>query len=142
MLILPDSAYMQRWDLITLTALIFTAFVTPYEVALLDSDCDYFNVMTWDALFAANRIIDLVFFKDMIMQFFLAYRITGNGGSVGLLVRNFQAIRSNYLRSWFPIDLLSIIPFDLIATLANSDSLESLKIIRIIRLLRLLKLAR
>lgn len=57
-------------------------------------------------------------------------------------MRNFRAIRINYLGSWFPIDLLSIIPFDLIAILANSDSLEGLKIIRIIRLLRLLKLAR
>ncbi|GMH60073.1 hypothetical protein TrLO_g2224, partial [Triparma laevis f. longispina] len=141
-LIHPDSQYMQRWDMVTLLALIFTAFVTPYEVALLDSECDYFNVMTWDPLFAANRVIDLVFLKDMCMQFFLAYRISGNGGGAGLLVRNFRAIRSNYLGSWFPIDLLSIIPFDLIAILANSDSLEGLKIIRIIRLLRLLKLAR
>ena len=31
-LLLPESKYIQRWDLVTLGALIFTAFVTPYEV--------------------------------------------------------------------------------------------------------------
>ncbi|GMH94318.1 hypothetical protein TrST_g2683 [Triparma strigata] len=141
-LILPESTYMQRWDLVTLLALIFTAFVTPYEVALLESDCEWGDLSTWDPLFTVNRLIDLIFVKDMVMQFFLAFRITTNGGGAGLLIRNFRAIRSNYLKSWFPIDLLSIIPFDLIASLTNSGSLESLKIIRIIRLLRLLKLAR
>ena len=31
-LLMPDSRYMQRWDLVTMVALLFTAFVTPYEV--------------------------------------------------------------------------------------------------------------
>ena len=119
-LILPESTYMQRWDLVTLLALIFTAFVTPYEVALLESDCEWGDLSTWDPLFTVNRLIDLIFVKDMVMQFFLAFRITTNGGGAGLLIRNFRAIRSNYLKSWFPIDLLSIIPFDLIASLTNS----------------------
>ena len=115
---------MQRWDLITLVALIFTAFVTPYEVALLESEAEYFDLTTWDLLFTVNRLIDLIFLKDMCMQFFLAYRLNTNGGGAGLLIRNFSSIRKNYLRSWFSIDLLSIIPFDLMATLANSKSLE------------------
>ena len=34
---MPDSKYVQRWDLVTMLALLFTAFVTPYEVALLES---------------------------------------------------------------------------------------------------------
>mmetsp|Transcript_19855 Transcript_19855/g.41446 ORF Transcript_19855/g.41446 Transcript_19855/m.41446 type:complete len:805 (+) Transcript_19855:127-2541(+) len=142
-LILPESPYMQRWDLITLGALLFTAFVTPYEVALLDSEVDYFDLSTWDELFSVNRVIDLIFFKDMIMQFFLAFRLNTSGGGAGLLVRNFRAIRNNYLQSWFPIDLLSIIPFDMMGSFSKTpESFESLKIIRVIRLLRLLKLAR
>ena len=35
LLILPDSRYMQRWDVVTIVALLFTAVVTPFEVALL-----------------------------------------------------------------------------------------------------------
>jgi len=140
-LILPDSVYMGRWDLITLTALIFTAFVTPYEVALLPgSKID--DSETWDGLFWVNNVVNLIFVKDMVMQFFLAYRIPGGGGQ-GMLVRNFRAIRKNYLSSWFTIDLVSIIPFDWLAAFSpNSDAVKDLKIIRVIRLLRLLKLAR
>ena len=73
-LLLPESKYIQRWDLVTLGALIFTAFVTPYEVALLQTK--------YDGLFFVNRLVDFVFFKDMVMQFFLAFRDTDprNGG--------------------------------------------------------------
>ena len=35
LLIMPDSRYMQRWDVVTIVALLFTAVVTPFEVALL-----------------------------------------------------------------------------------------------------------
>ena len=33
-LIMPDSKYMGRWDVVTMIALLFTSLVTPYEVAL------------------------------------------------------------------------------------------------------------
>ena len=36
-LLMPDSRYMQRWDLVTMVALLFTAFVTPYEVVVRSS---------------------------------------------------------------------------------------------------------
>jgi len=132
-LILPESQYMQRWDLVTLIALMFTAFVTPYEVALLESEVDYFKVTTWDGLFSINRVIDLIFFKDMVMQFFLAYRLNTTGGGAGLLIRNFRSIRNNYLHSWFLIDLLSILPYDMIGSMSDNEALENLKIIRVVR---------
>ena len=59
-----------------------------------------------------------------------------------MLVRNFKAIRKNYLRGWFTIDLLSIIPFDFMSAFTDGNAVKNLKIIRVIRLLRLLKLAR
>jgi hypothetical protein len=141
-LILPESSYMARWDMVTLLALLFTAFVTPYEVALLETEALYAHLNTWDLLFTFNRLIDFIFLKDMVMQFFLAYRISSSSGGAGLLVRNFKSIRNNYLLSWFPIDLLSILPFDAISQFSGSKELESLKIIKVVRLLRLLKLAR
>ncbi len=45
--------------MLVVLALVFTALVTPYEVAFL--------VPTWDGLFAVNRLIDLVFLKDPAM---------------------------------------------------------------------------
>ena len=72
---------MSRWDLVTLSALIFTAFVTPYEVALLPGS-KIEDPDTWDELFWVNMFVNLIFLKDMLMQFFLAYRIQGGTGQV------------------------------------------------------------
>ena len=137
-LLLPESKYIQRWDLVTLGALIFTAFVTPYEVALLESPETWGEV---DALFFVNRFIDLIFFKDMVMNFFLAFRDTSQD-TRGRLVKDLPSIRRRYLRSWFTLDLVSILPFDILGMSFDSDVVSSLKIIRVIRLLRLPKLVR
>ena len=46
------------------------------------------------------------------------------------------------MRSWFIIDLLSILPFDVVGKEVSSNVVSSLKLVRIVRLLRLLKLVR
>ena len=54
-------------------------------------------------------------------------------------------IRQHYLKGWFTIDLVSLLPFDFFAMFSGPKArlaLERLKILRMIRLLRLLKLAR
>ena len=61
---------MQAWDTITTSALAWTAIVTPFEVALLEPP------IGWDTafrapLFVINRLIDLIFFVDMMLQFML-----------------------------------------------------------------------
>ena len=132
-LILPESKYMQRWDVITILALLFTAVATPFEVALLKTELD--------GLFYLNRTIDAIFIKDMIMNFFLAYRDESKEGG-RRLVKNFVKIRHNYFHGWFGVDFVSVVPFDLIGMVFRSATLQRLKVIRVIRLLRLLKLMR
>jgi len=46
------------------------------------------------------------------------------------------------VRTWFLIDLFSILPFDLVALLLQSGSVEKAKSLKFIRLLRLLKMTR
>ena len=45
--------------------MIYTAFVTPYEVAFLETKID--------VLFVVNRIVDLGFVTDIWVQFHLEY---------------------------------------------------------------------
>ena len=129
----PNSKYMQKWDMVTFVALIFTAIVTPAEVA--------FVTTTWkSALFGINRLVDLIFIKDMIMQFFVAYVDTAVGAR---LVKDLGRIRRKYLCSWFVIDLVSILPFDVLSQIFEDQPwLSQMKTVRVIRLLRLLKLVR
>mmetsp|Transcript_12460 Transcript_12460/g.15786 ORF Transcript_12460/g.15786 Transcript_12460/m.15786 type:complete len:770 (-) Transcript_12460:153-2462(-) len=130
----PESSYVHTWDSFVLCALIFTALVTPYEVALLTTELN--------ALFFVNRIIDAIFIKDMVMNFFMPYWEQDDIEEAGLWVKDLKKIQSNYLKGWFTIDLISILPFDVIAFFDGSGSFSTLKIVRVIRVLRLLKLVR
>ena len=126
--ILPNHKYLQRWDLVTMLALIFTALVTPVEVGFTSK-----ALGITDALFIVNRSVDLVFICDLILQFNLSYRDELKGGQ---LIKSRKAIARRYLRGWFSVDFVSVIPFELLPVP------PSFKMMRLIRLLRLLKLAR
>uniref|UniRef100_A0A7S2IUQ3 Ion transport domain-containing protein n=1 Tax=Alexandrium andersonii TaxID=327968 RepID=A0A7S2IUQ3_9DINO len=123
---------LQWWDLGTMVALVFVALVTPAEVALLDTH--------FDTLFVINRIIDMVFIVDMALQFCVAYRVKTPYGSRLETRRNI--IIRHYLRTWFFLDLLSIMPFDSMSLILGSTVLERAKVMKVLRLLRLIKLVR
>ena len=56
-----DSASMQRWSIIMILAVMFTAIVTPVEVALFDTSV---NAMFW-----INRVVDVIFLCDIVINF-------------------------------------------------------------------------
>jgi potassium voltage-gated channel Eag-related subfamily H protein 7 len=132
LIVTPDSKFMQYWDVGNMAFLCFTAIVTPYEVALLDFHW-------WDALFVMNRLVDLFFLCDLLLQFNLAYAAAEVGNR---LVTDRRKIAVRYLNSWFVWDLLSVLPFDFIGSLSGEEHLANLKSLRIIRLLRLAKVAK
>jgi hypothetical protein len=120
----------QNWDLVMIGALVFTATITPYEVAFIQGD--------FNALFAVNRFVDLLFLTDMVLQFFLMYK---DGDSK--LVRSKRRIARKYLRSWFTLDFLTILPYDSVKYMVEGgDDLIFLRLIRLARLLKLLRLLR
>eukprot|EP00965_Chrysotila_dentata_P222733 6193142-Pleurochrysis_carterae.AAC.2 len=61
-----SSSRIGYWDAITGMALVFTALVTPYEVAFLSAASS-----PLDPLFIINRVVDLIFLADMVVQFLL-----------------------------------------------------------------------
>ena len=123
------------WDALVGTFLLFTATFTPYEVAFL-GDGDGLTV-TVDARFVINRIVDLGFLMDMGFNFFLPYQTSDNR-----MITDHPTIVRKYLFGWFPLDCVSIVPYDLIGAMMQDDSLSNLKVLRAIRLLRLAKLLR
>lgn len=129
----PGSPSMQRWGIVVLLALVFTSVMTPFEVAFIEPSIN--------ALFFLNRMIDMVFIIDMIFNFLLMYNVSTAAGTIW--VKSHWLIAKRYFKSWFIIDVISIIPFD-IASLLNSDDpiLSKLKGLRVIRAFRMLKLVR
>ncbi|CAE7372709.1 Kcnh8 [Symbiodinium natans] len=82
----------------------YIALVVPFQVCLLDS--------SFDGLFVLSMCMDMVFFVDMILQFFTTYARTTPTGVVWEV--RLRKIASQYLRTWFVFDLVTLFPFDLL----------------------------
>lgn len=95
------SQFMPWWDGTMLVALLFAATVTPYEVTFLASG----PCVT--PLFVVNRCVDLLFCADIVITFHLIDEDPNSGRK--LITR--AQISHRYLRTWFPIDFVSILPF-------------------------------
>ena len=126
----PRSRYMRRWDMVTLMLLLYTAVVTPVEVSFMETKID--------TLFWINRSVDALFVKDIVLNFFVAIYDPEDGQ----LVFHHPTVVRSYLKGWFPIDVISVFPFDLISFMLNTSSVGKMKVLRILRLLRLVKLLR
>ena len=115
----PVSGFMTAWDLITAFALIFTAIVTPVEVAFFDPP-----ESATDGLFIFNRFIDFIFIFDMLMQFFIMYRTGEDEGSGTNWEFRLRFIACHYFKGWFALDMLSIIPsaFDILPLASPDDA--------------------
>lgn len=130
------------------TLLIYTALVTPFDVAFLST--------AYNWLYFLNRFIDLLFFKDLVRPIHAHPRIRSMLNAVvqvmnfmtafqtedRILIKDRSTIVWNYCQGWFGIDLVSILPFDSIGKIVNDPNTSNLKILRMVRLLRLLKLLR
>jgi hypothetical protein len=136
------------WDLMMMALLTVVLFLTPYEVAFLAPSVG--------VLFAINRVLDLIFICDLVMQFFLAYQNGPEKGSTW--VKSLPMIRKRYMKGWFAVDLLSVLPFWSIGMVINADQDDGagadadesggggaeslLRIVRAVRLFRLIKLGK
>ena len=89
-----------------------------------------------------NWVVDSLFFIDIIIIFNSAYIDERDE-----LVKDRCTIASNYLRGWFFVDLISIIPFEIFFQRGDAVNLVRFarigripKIIKLLKLFRLMKL--
>jgi hypothetical protein len=134
----PNGRFCQHWDVVMIAGILFTATITPFEVAFLKED---FSV---DTLFVINRFVDLIFLFDIWVNFKLSYYDKRHA----MWVQEKRMIFRHYLRGWFTIDALSLFPFDLLSQIMGAFSpnaanpFDKMKIIRLLKLLKLVKLVR
>jgi hypothetical protein len=132
----PHSSFMSRWDLVCCVGLAYTALAAPYDIAFRN------DTPTIDTLFAINSIVDFVFLIDVMLNFILKFR--DGEDETGQWVTDYRRIAKRYIKGWFAVDVVSVIPFDLISmAMVNSvDSSSELGLFKVFQLLRLVKLAR
>ena len=80
--------------------LVLTCILTPYNIA--------FNAVEDFNTKVVNGAIDILFFIDMLIIFNTAIY-----DQKMRFVTDRKKIAKDYLQGWFTIDLLSIVPFDL-----------------------------
>ncbi|CAJ1457076.1 unnamed protein product [Effrenium voratum] len=129
----PDSHWLATsWQFATFFGLTFVALITPVQVGLLE--------LKIDALFFVAMAVDCIFFLDMFLQFCTTYSKRTVRG-IEWEVQPGKIVKQ-YLKTWFLLDLLTLIPFDLFNLLAGDTGFAEFKSIKVIRILRLLKLMR
>ena len=125
-IILPDNPYKKIWDLLIAFLILYSAIITPYEIAFSDS-----NKVSWFEV-----LIDILLGIDIVLTFFSAYTDDEEN-----LVKNHKKIIKKYLKSWFIIDIISVLP---ISYLFNPQGKYSglTKISKLPKLYRLVKLTK
>lgn len=129
----PEASFFRFWDPVILVLLLVTATLTPYEVAFLEDVSEDLDILWW-----LNRVIDIAFVVDMVLQFFIVKWMSPRQ-------RFTQSLRETswvYVRGWLLIDFLSVFPWEFVGGMLNDESVQSLSLLRVIRLFRLLKLVR
>ena len=122
------------WDLYIVFVLVFVAFVVPYRLAFVDVDTD---VWVW-----TYQTIDFMFLVDIVLTFFSSIQTDENSEEI----TDFKLIATEYVKSWFFFDIISILPIDYLMDQANYNQLFRFtkigKLYKLVRMTRLAKLLR
>ena len=129
-LIHPNSKSKLIWGLLIALTLIYTAFITSFTMAFIESNTlDY-----WEFI---DLVLDFIYFVDFLINLNSAY-FDPNGN----LVVNRKKILIEYFKGWMIIDILSFIPFSLIGRESGAETTNANRYVRFFRLPRLYKLFR
>jgi hypothetical protein len=96
----PDSSFSSVWDIISIFMLLYVSAAVPLRV------CFGVDVELWSTTFFVEVIVDSFFIADVGLNFRTAYYDENR-----LRESRPAYIAKNYLRGWFPIDLVSCLPF-------------------------------
>lgn len=128
--LLPDSWARTLWDLLLFFATLSLAILGPLELVYSLKE----NFFFW----YSGVFLTLVFLIDLVLHFNTAYFDRGE------IVTDRAAIRRHYLKTWFFIDLISILPFELLSVSLpvslfglHFDAAPPLRLLRLVRLLHL-----
>ena len=109
--------------------LCYAAIITPYRTAFFDYDS-----IGW---IIADTIVDLYFLADLILNFFTAYF----NEDMKLVVSRTD-IAKRYLKTWFSVDFIALVPFHYMIPGSSRDYSSLARISRLPRLYKLLKMIR
>lgn len=131
----PQSARRRAWDGLIFLLVIYIMISLPLFVGFDIGGKALRRIQVFE------NVVDGLFFLDVVYNFFTAYMDHHLN-----LVTDKRAIARNYLGTYFPIDLVSTIPFDRIGQAAFSSSegseLTAVQVLKVTKVLRLSRMMR
>uniref|UniRef100_A0A8C0HAC9 Voltage-gated delayed rectifier potassium channel KCNH4 n=1 Tax=Chelonoidis abingdonii TaxID=106734 RepID=A0A8C0HAC9_CHEAB len=132
-ILLHYSVFKALWDWLILLATFYVAVTVPYNVCFTGTE---------DSLTAARSTIvsdiavEMLFILDIILNFRTTYV-----SQSGQVVYDSRSICIHYVATWFFVDLIAALPFDLLYAfnVTVTSLVHLLKTVRLLRLLRLLQ---
>ncbi|KAG8446663.1 hypothetical protein GDO86_014205 [Hymenochirus boettgeri] len=130
-ILLHYSIFKALWDWLILLATFYVAVTVPYNVCFTGHD-DSASRST----IVSDIAVEMLFILDIILNFRTTY--VSHSGQV---VYETRSICIHYLATWFFVDLIAALPFDLLYAfnVTVTSLVHLLKTIRLLRLLRLLQ---
>eukprot|EP00929_Paragymnodinium_shiwhaense_P078023 TRINITY_DN40346_c0_g2_i2.p1 TRINITY_DN40346_c0_g2~~TRINITY_DN40346_c0_g2_i2.p1 ORF type:complete len:680 (+),score=54.50 TRINITY_DN40346_c0_g2_i2:61-2100(+) len=133
------SVTLTVWEMLIASLTFVFAFYVPFQLTFLKLRVGH--------TFIFDRCTDIVFLIDMFLQFFLA---KPDPHRPERYLKDPRAIVGKYLRGWFVVDFISLLPVDAYIILHHrgisgpgpSLVLRGLRLLRLVRLLRLCRCAK
>ena len=108
----PDSTFRAIWSIVVVLAIIFNLWMVPYRIAFPTSG--NIQASRW-----FDWVPDILLVLDMYLNSF-RFAFYQDGG----LIFDSKEVQSHYLSSRFKLDLISILPYELIYVLASHQNVK------------------
>ncbi|XP_074519093.1 voltage-gated delayed rectifier potassium channel KCNH4-like isoform X2 [Halichoeres trimaculatus] len=132
-ILLHYSVSKALWDWLILLATFYVAVTVPYNVSFTPYED---TVTAARSTIVSDIAVEMLFIVDMILNFRTTYV-----SQSGQVVYESRSICIHYATTWFFVDLVAALPFDLLYAfnITVTSLVHLLKTVRLLRLLRLLQ---
>ncbi|XP_064421690.1 potassium voltage-gated channel subfamily H member 4 [Latimeria chalumnae] len=132
-ILLHYSIFKALWDWLILLATFYVAVTVPYNVCFTEKDD---NVSASRSTIVSDIAVEMLFILDIVLNFRTTYV-----SQSGQVVYDTRSICLHYVATWFFVDLIAALPFDLLYAfnVTVTSLVHLLKTVRLLRLLRLLQ---
>ncbi|CAL8393980.1 unnamed protein product [Gadus morhua 'NCC'] len=117
-IILHYCTFKTTWDWVILILTFYTAIMVPYNVSFKHNKPS--TNLGW---LVADSVVDIIFLVDIVLNFHTTFV-----GPSGEVISDARSIRMNYLKTWFMIDLLSCLPYDIINAFEQGEEPEYMNV--------------
>ena len=109
-IILHYSLFKSVWDWLILAFTLVTCLITPYTLSFYDRQRKSI------VLIVIETVIDVFFMIDTHLNFYVTFP-----GALGQVISDPFIIKRTYLCSWFLLDLLACLPYDILTLFTASE---------------------